>query len=287
MSTIEIRNISKNYGSTNALKKVSLTLGENKIYGLLGRNGAGKSTLLNIITNMLFSNTGEVLIDGEPMLENDDALSKVFYATDKNLFPISMKVYEGIEWTKEFCPTFDVDYAYDLADKFKLGTKKKINELSTGYQTIFRLILTLSANTPVVLYDEPVLGLDANHRELFYKELIAKYSESPQTVVLSTHLIDEISHIIEDVIIIKDGEIIITQPLEEVLQLAYKISGSSENVDQYTKGKNVIREETMGKFKAATIYQKRDNADKASIDKLGLEITPARLQELFICLANS
>lgn len=284
---IEIKNVSKNFGKTTALKNVSLTLATNKIYGLLGRNGAGKTTLLNIITNKIFANEGEVLIDGETAVENDNAQSKIFCMTEKNVYPIEMKVKEGFQWTKEFYPGFDMEYANSLAQKFALSTKKRLKELSTGYTSIFKLILALSSQAPIIIFDEPVLGLDANYRELFYKELLTHYSEHPKTVIVSTHLIDEISNVLEDVIIIKNGEVVLSHPVDQVLQLAYTVSGDSINVDAYTKGKNVIREETMGKYKSATIYQKRDSADKNAIRELALDITPARLQELFICLTNS
>ncbi len=97
MSTIEIRNISKKFNKTIALSNVSLTLEPNKIYGLMGRNGAGKTTLLNIITNKLFASSGEVQIDGETAVENDHAQGKIFCMAEKNSYPVTMKVKQGIK----------------------------------------------------------------------------------------------------------------------------------------------------------------------------------------------
>jgi len=120
-----------------------------------------------------------------------------------------MKVKDGIKWTKEFYPSFNIKYAYELAANFKLNIDKKIKDLSTGYNSIFKLILGLSSGASIILFDEPILGLDANHRELFYRELIKSYSEQPKPIVVSTHLIDEISNVLEEIIIIKDGEILL------------------------------------------------------------------------------
>ncbi len=198
-----------------------------------------------------------------------------------------MKIKDAFRWAKEFRPAFDLQYAYKLADKFSLDSGKKTYELSTGYRTIIRLVLTLASGAPVIIFDEPALGLDANHRELFYKELVANYSERPKTVVISTHLIDEISAVLEEVVIIKNGEIILSRPLDEVLQEAYTITGEEAAVDRYTKQKNVIGEETIGNLKTAYIFQKRDSADQAAAGGLGLKMTPAKLQELFIRLTNS
>jgi ABC-2 type transport system ATP-binding protein len=286
MSTIEITNVSKAYGKTVALKNVSATFADGKISGFLGRNGTGKTTLLNIITNRLFADQGQVLIDGEPALENDRAQAKIFYMTEKTLYPKDMKVRDVFQLTQGFYPQFDLGYASTLSERFKLELGKKVGGLSTGYLSILKLVLTLASNAPVIIFDEPVLGLDANHRDLFYKELLAHYNAAPNTVILSTHLIEEAAGLLEEVIIIKEGQIIFTQPVDELLQLAYTVSGSQENVDRYTAGKKVIREEALGHFKAATIYQKRNGTDQEALAQLGLDLNPARLQELIISLTN-
>ncbi len=287
MSTIEVKNVSKNFGKTAALKDVSIIFGENKIYGLLGRNGAGKTTLINIVTNRLFATGGTVFIDGEPAEENDRVQSKIYCMTEKNVHPFNMKVREGFRWAHEFNQGFDMVYAGTLADKFKLDTGKRIKSLSSGYSSIFKLILTLASSLPIVIFDEPVLGLDAVHRELFYRELISRYSEHPCTVIIATHLIDEVADILEEVVILKNGEIILAKPAASVLELAYSVSGDESRVDEYARDKNVIRSEAIGKYKVDTIYQKLDGEDRARISELGLEITPAGLQDVFVSLTGS
>ncbi|MGE5527684.1 MAG: ATP-binding cassette domain-containing protein, partial [Patescibacteria group bacterium] len=239
MTTIEIKNVSKNFGAVAALKNVTLSLAPGKIYGLLGRNGAGKTTLLNIITNKLFPDAGEVLIDGETAVENDRAQAKIFHMAERNLYPPEMKVKEAVRWTREFYPGFSPDYAAALIEKFSLDPGKKIKSLSTGYQSICKMILAMASGAPVLLLDEPVLGLDANHRELFYQELLADYGAHPRTIVISTHLIGEVAGLLEEAIIIKQGEVIVAQPVEEILRLGYTVSGNAADVDEYAKGRPV------------------------------------------------
>lgn len=286
MSIIEIKNVSKSYGNVEALKNVSVTIANGKICGLLGRNGAGKTTLLNIITNRIFADQGQVWIDGESAVENDRAQAKIFYVTEKTLYPRDMRVQDVFRLTREFFPQFNSAYAVSLADRFKLTVGKKIGGLSTGYLSILKLVLALASNAQVIIFDDPVLGLDANHRDLFYTELLANYNADSKTVIFSTHLIEEAARLLEDVIIIKEGQILLTQPVEELLQLAYNVSGSKENVDRFTVGKRVIREEALGRFKSVTIYQQHNTADQEVLAQLGLDLTPARLQELFINLTN-
>jgi len=281
MTGIEIKNVSKNYGKVQALSNVNLTFEGKKIYGLLGRNGAGKSTLLNIITSRIFADDGEVLIDGIPAKENDHALRKVYLMSEKNFYPGKMKIKQVFKWTRQFYPDFDEDYANKLAECFELNTGKTVKSLSTGYNSIFKLIIALSVNTPYVLLDEPVLGLDANHRDLFYKVLIEKYSQSPCTMVISTHLIEEVSNIIENIVIIKKGRIIKNESCESLLASGYSVAGTASKVDNYIAGRNVLGIDNLGGLKQAYLLGKIDDEIPD-----GIEIGKLDLQKLFIQLTN-
>lgn len=221
---IEFQHISKRFADTRALEDVSLTFEEGKIYGLLGNNGAGKSTLLNILSGRLCPDSGTVTVDGAPA-GSDAALGKLFLVGEKNLYPDDMKVKRALDTAAVFYPDFDRSYAESLAKQFELPLNKKINGLSTGYGSIFRLILGLSVNTPYVLFDEPVLGLDAQHRDLFYKLLVQKYAEHPCTMVVSTHLIAEVADLIEHTVIIRKGRILQDAPTEELTAACWAVSG--------------------------------------------------------------
>ena len=285
MSKIEVKQLTKKYGDTLALDNVTLTLEEDKIYGLLGRNGAGKTTLLNLITNKVFPTSGEVTVGGESIVENATALRTIFYMSEQQLYPPSLRVKEVFRWTAQFYPEFDVGYAERLATRFELNTKKKVKELSTGYNSIFKAILALASNAKYLMFDEPVLGMDANHRDMLYKEILANYIDNPKTVILSTHLIDEIADILEEVIIINKGRLILKQSVEELLASAYTVSGESSKVDQYTLGKECIGAQTMHNFKSATVMA--SERDQSLARSLNVELSKVELQHLFIHLTNA
>lgn len=281
MSTITIKNLTKDFGKVRALDAVSLTIEENKIYGLLGRNGAGKSTLLNIISNRLFAGEGEIKVDGENSVENDRALSKIYCMSDKDLYEKSLRVSEIFKLTKAYYPDFDMEYANELAEKFHLNTKKKLKGLSTGYTSIYKLILALACNAPIVFFDEPVLGLDANHRDIFYKELMAHYAERPATFVISTHLIEEAAGLIEKVLVLKDGRLILDEDVEKLLRSGYSVTGAEARADEFTKGMEIMGEDALGGLKTVYVKGKRP----AEIPD-GLEFASLDLQKLFIQLTN-
>lgn len=278
---IELKNVSKSFGGVKALSDVSVSFGGGKIYGLLGSNGAGKTTMLNIITNRLYADSGEVLIDGERAPGRDRALGKVYMMAEQNLFPDSMKVKAAISVTADFIPGFDTELALELAKKFGLPLNKKVKALSTGYASILRIVLALSAGTPYVIFDEPVLGLDAQHRDMFYRLLMEHCGGGEQTVIISTHLIQEAAPLIEHAVIIKDGEIIRNAPAEELKGAAHTVTGPAGLVDGYTAGRRVLSATSIGGLKTACVEGEPDARVPA-----GLEVSPMGLQDYFISLMN-
>ncbi|MBW9171516.1 ABC transporter ATP-binding protein [Clostridium estertheticum] len=287
MGTIKLLNVSKRYGDTFALDNISLTIEENKIYGLLGRNGAGKTTLLNIINNRIFSDKGVISIDGKTLSDDKNALGNIYFMTEQNLYPQAMKVKELFKWSKEFYPNFDMVYALELSKKFELNINKRVKELSTGYASICKIINTMASGAEILMFDEPVLGLDANHRELFYKELMEGYIEKPKTIILSTHIIEEVSHLLERIVIIKDGKIINDENVEELLTKCYNVSGLNKNIDEYIKDKNCLSVDEMAAYKSAVISGINGEVQKIEQKKLGLEVSKVELQKLFIHLTDN
>lgn len=275
---IEFQHVTKTFGDTRALEDVSLTFEEGKIYGLLGNNGAGKSTLLNILTGRLCPDSGTVTVDGAPA-GSDAALGRMFLVGEKNLYPDDMKVKRALDTAALFYPHFDRAYAEDLARQFELPLNRKINGLSTGYGSIFRIVLGLSVNTPYVLFDEPVLGLDAQHRDLFYKLLVQKYAESPCTMVISTHLIAEVADLIEHTVIIRKGRILQDAPTEALTAACWAVSGPAGLVDGWAAGRNVLTTTALGGLKTVCVRGAVEEDLPA-----GLERRRVGLQEYFISL---
>lgn len=283
MSTIEIKNLSKSFGKNQALSDVTLTLKENCIYGLLGRNGAGKTTLMNIINNRIFADSGEVLVDGIPSRDNDKALGKLHMMGEQLLYAPSLKVSEMFRAAVCFYPEYDMEYAMKLSEEYKLNTKTKLQKLSTGYRSIAKIINALACNAEVVFFDEPVLGLDANHRDMFYRQAIEKYNARPATFVISTHLIEEAAGLIERAVVIKDGRLLLDEDTEAIRSMGYSVSGKASLVDEFAKGREVMSEDTLGGLKTA--YIKGDRFSENIPDEL--EVQPLSLQSLFIHLTNS
>lgn len=282
MNAIEIKNITKKYKDVKALDDVTVSFESGKIYGLLGRNGAGKSTLINIIANRIFPDEGEILIDGMKAKENMGVHEKIFCMSEADLYDRDLKVKEHFKWTARFYDSFDLNKALELAGKFNLDTNKRFKALSKGYQSIFKLIIALTLNVPYVIFDEPVLGLDANHRELFYGLLLQEFERGGQTLILATHLIEEVANIIEEVVLIDKGRILLQESVEILLATGYSVSGLAQEVDSYCQGRNVIGSEQLGGLKVSYILGEKTALPKGS----NLQISAMNLQKLFVKLTE-
>lgn len=279
MNRIQISNISKQYKDIKALDHIYCTFESGRIYGLLGRNGAGKSTLINIIANRIFASEGEITIDGLPSVENMAIHEKIYCMSEADLYDSNLKVKDLFKWTRRFYDHFDLDQAFEIADCFHLDVNKRFKSLSKGYQSILKLTIALSLDLPYIIFDEPVLGLDANHRELFYSLLLKNYEQRECTYIIATHLIEEVAHLIEDVVLIDQGKILLQDSVEHLLQNAYCVSGFASEVDQYCLGKEVLGQDTLGGMKIAYIKGQPQASEK-------LQFSPINLQKLFVKLTE-
>lgn len=276
---LDIKNVSKNFNNVEALKDVSLSFETGHIYALLGRNGAGKSTLMNIITRRIAQSSGSIYLDGNN-IDSDECLSKIYLMSEANYFG-NIKVKAAIKIAKQFDEDFNLEEAFILAEKFKLDTNQKINKLSTGYASIFKVIMALCSSASFVLFDEPILGLDANHRSVFYKLLLSKFAQKQDDVcyIISTHLIEEVSALIEKAIIIKNGEIIIEGSVDDLLKSVYRVSGKLEDIQLACKDLRILNIDTVGLVSTAIVIGD-------VIDDGIVKIDSVDLQTLFIELTN-
>lgn len=282
MNEIQIKNITKKYNDLTALDNVSFSFEFGKIYGLLGRNGAGKSTLINIIANRIFADNGTILIDDIPAKENMQVHEKIFCMSEADLYDKDLKIKEHFKWIDRFYDCFDLNKALTIAEKFELDINKKFRSLSKGYQSIFKLTAALSLNVPYVIFDEPVLGLDANHRELFYDLLLQDYENNERTIIVATHLIEEVANIIEEVVLIDHGQIILQDTVENLLETGYSVSGIAQEVDRYCSGKNVIGYDELGGMKIAYVLDEKTSFPQNS----SLHFSSVNLQKLFVKLTE-
>lgn len=285
-SVVEIKGLTKSYGNVTPIKDISFSIEPNKIYGLLGRNGAGKTTIMHMITAQLFPTRGELRVFGELPYENNRVLSQICFIKESQKYPDTYRIIDVLEISALFYPRFDREYAYALVKDFNLPLKRRIKKLSRGMLSAVGIVVGLASRAPLTIFDEPYLGLDAVARSLFYDRLIEDYSEHPRTVILSTHLIDEVSQLLEHVIVIDNSKIIINEDADTLRGRAVTLMGGATKVEEFITGKEVIARETFGGLVSATLMGMTP-MDQSSAAELGLQITPISLQQLIVYLSKN
>ncbi|WP_295728909.1 ABC transporter ATP-binding protein [uncultured Limosilactobacillus sp.] len=283
MTTLKINQLTKRFGRKTILDNLTFQIKENKIYGLLGRNGVGKSTLLNIINNRNFPTTGEVLLDHDSINNNSVALQQMYLMSETNMYAKRTRVCDMFRLADDGYGKFNFALAHRLTKDFGVNEKARLSNLSTGLTTIAKLITALCVNANFIFLDEPTLGLDAGHRELFYRELMKTYEERPRTFILSTHLISEIQPLVEHVWILDHHRLIRNESVDDLLANAYAISGPAELVDEFTDGLTVLDHQTISNIKTAYVVQPLDET-KVIPDRVKIEHID--LQKAFMALTN-
>lgn len=202
---------------------------------------------------------------------------------DSAVYPFEFRLETIFKITASMYKGFDMKYAKSLAEKFGLDLKKRVGSLSTGYTTVFKVILSLASNADFIFLDEPVLGVDVNQRELFYKELVKRIYESNSCFIISTHLIEEIENLIDTVIVLNKGKITVNDSTESLLTEYIAVSGRAELVDEYSKGKEIIGCESMSVFKTAVFPARYCDTENVPD---GLTVESVSLAKLFYHLTG-
>jgi len=284
-TVIRAEGLSKTYGhgsnAVHALADATFALEENRIHGLLGRNGAGKTTLMQLLTGQEFATAGTIEVFGENPVENARVLDRVCFIKESQRYPEDFRVKHVLRSAPWFFPEWDQDFAEELVERFRLPVNRRVKKLSRGQLSAVGVIVGLASRAPLTFFDEPYLGLDAVARQLFYDTLLADFAEHPRTVVLSTHLIDEVSNLLEHVVVIDEGRIIIDADADDLRGSAIDVVGARSAVEAFTAGREVLHRSALGGLATATVAG-LDEAGRAEARAAGLELAPVSLQQLVV-----
>ncbi|TDV52303.1 ABC transporter ATP-binding protein [Actinophytocola oryzae] len=287
MTEIEVRGLGRRFGAADALTDVSFSLSGNKIYGLLGRNGAGKTTLLSILAGFERQTSGTVTVDGEPVFENAAATAKVCLVRGTgDATVLRTSVRDLLQFAKLLRPDMDLDFAKQLLERFEVPVRKTTRQLSHGKRCALGVALGLASRAPVTIFDESYLGMDAPSRYEFYDVLLAEVLEHPRAVIISTHLIEEVGSLFEEVLILDRGRVLLHEEADTLRAAGAAVTGDAALVDSFTLGLEVLGEKTLGRTKSATVYGPLDERRLAQARQVGLDLGPVALQDLFVHLTS-
>ncbi|HEY4535230.1 MAG TPA: ABC transporter ATP-binding protein [Enteractinococcus sp.] len=279
---IEAHGLTRRFKDTLALDDVTLNFEKDKIHGLLGRNGAGKTTLMSVMTAQDWPTSGSVRVFGQVPHENEQVLPNICFVREEQRYPEDALAKHAFKAAREAFENWDEDFAQQLIEEFRVPMKTAIKKMSRGQKSAVGVIIGLASRAPLTVFDEPYMGLDAVARQLFYDRLLQDYSEHPRTIVVSSHLIDEISHLLEHVVVIDQGRILVDQSAEELADRAVTIVGRAEAVNQVIGNHEVLDREDLGRIARVTMLGKLNAEERCLVNELDLDLIPVSLQQLIV-----
>ncbi|OLF19009.1 ATP-binding cassette domain-containing protein [Actinophytocola xanthii] len=288
MSTfIEADGLTLRYDDVTAVDGVSFTLTGGKIYGLLGRNGSGKTSLLSVLAGYRRPSAGAVTVGGRPVFENAEVTRQICLVRGSGDAAVTgLKVRDVLDFAGIMRESWNADYAAELVELFELPLKKNVGALSHGRRSALGIVIGLASRTPVTMFDESYLGLDAPSRYKFYDALLAEAMAHPRTMIVSTHLIEEVSALFEEVLILDEGRLVLHDEAEVLRGAGSAVTGDAELVDRFVAGMRVLGEKRLGRTKSAMVYGELDDERRAQASAAGLDLGPLALQDLFVHLTE-
>src|SRR5688572_5521855 len=224
-NVIEIRGVTRRFGTTRALDNVTLTVPRGLVFGLVGANGAGKTTLIRHVLGLLKAQTGSVRVFGlEPVKEPVNVLSRIGYLSEEGDLPGWMRVDELMRYMRAFYPNWDEDYAQDLRRQFALDPAAKVKNLSKGQRARAGLLVALAYRPELLLLDEPSSGLDPIVRRDILGAIVRTIADEGRTVLFSSHLLDEVERVSDCVAMLKAGQLVFAGELANIQHTHHQLT---------------------------------------------------------------
>ncbi|ASW56543.1 ABC transporter ATP-binding protein [Plantactinospora sp. KBS50] len=287
MSAVRAERLTRRYGNLTVLDGVSFALDEHRIHGLLGRNGAGKTTLMRVLTGQELPSSGLVTVYGRQPFENPAALSRLCFVREDQRYPDNYRVRHALAAARLCLPHWSEPLARSLVADFGLPLNRPAKKLSRGMLSALGVTIGLASRAPLTIFDEPYLGLDPVARQLFYDRLLADYAAHPRTVILATHLVDEVADLLEHVVLIDQGRLLLAADTETLRGQVRVLAGPAEAVARLADGRRSLRRERMAGMSRVTVRGDWSDADLAHAERLGVDVSAVSLQQAMVLIAGA
>jgi ABC-2 type transport system ATP-binding protein len=275
---IKATNLSKNYGKFQALKNVNLNIGKGKIVGLIGPNGAGKTTLLKALLGLTSYDGDLEVMNIDPFKDRANLMKDICFIADVAVLPKWIKVNEVLDFVEATHPKFSREKAEAFLKKTKLGKKQKVKSMSKGMVVQLHLAIVMSIEAKLLILDEPTLGLDIIYRKEFYDNLLNDYFDHERTILITTHQVEEVEHILTDLLFIKDGEIVLDANMDELTEEYFEVMVSAENYEDALSFKPLQSRKVFGKH--IMLFK---HSNRGELEALG-EVQRPGVADLFVAM---
>ena len=281
---IEIKNVVKEFDGFRALDDLSMTVPSGSVYGLVGPNGAGKSTIIRHLTGIYRQDSGEVLVDGQPVFENPSVKNRIAYIPDDIFFFSNASIGEMARFYRSIYPQFDAERFKKLGEVFGLDTKRQMRKLSKGMQKQAAFWMMMALRPEFLVLDEPVDGLDPVMRRQIWSIVMADVAENGTTVLVSSHNLRELEDVCDHVGIMNKGKIMIERTLSELQEGIIKLQLALPDGGTLPDGLDILHKTSTGRLQTIILHgASAELEEKLSPCKpLFMDFVPLTLEEIFI-----
>lgn len=281
---IEIKNVVKEFDGFRALDELSMTVPSGSVYGLVGPNGAGKSTIIRHLTGIYRQDSGEVLVDGQPVFENPSVKNRIAYIPDDIFFFSNASIGEMARFYRSIYPQFDAERFKKLGEVFGLDTKRQMRKLSKGMQKQAAFWMMMALRPEFLVLDEPVDGLDPVMRRQIWSIVMADVAENGTTVLVSSHNLRELEDVCDHVGIMNKGRIMIERTLSELQEGIIKLQLALPDGGTLPDGLDILHKTSTGRLQTIILHgASAELEEKLSPCKpLFMDFVPLTLEEIFI-----
>ncbi|MET3684087.1 ABC-2 type transport system ATP-binding protein [Alkalibacillus flavidus] len=284
MSDIQLKNVTKRYRQKTAISSLTLDIPDKSMTGLVGPNGAGKTTLLNMIAGFEKTTDGELTVFGEEPFDHLNVAANLFYVHDGMMYPQDFRIADVFRAFQTNYPHWDQALAEQLAQHFGLDIRQMPRYLSKGQASTLNAVIGLAVHTPVTLFDEPTTGMDYGVRRDFYRALLKSYLATPRTIVLSSHLLNELEDLLEHVVLINRGELVLQTEMDDLKHYAVGVSGTEEQLNGL---ENVLYQESLGFNQHFWVIEHPGESDLNRLREQGLSVAPVAPADLCVYLTQT
>jgi ABC-2 type transport system ATP-binding protein len=287
MNVIDFKGVTKNFRNIKALNNLSFSIDGDKITGLIGRNGAGKTTLLKIIAGFIKQTSGEVTVFSEKPFNNLMVSANTIFIHEKLEPPANLNLKETLDVTASFYENWNTGLAARLFKYFSLNPKQQYSGLSMGMKSTFKMIIGIASRCKLTIFDEPTTGMDAAVRKDFYRVLLKDYIAYPRSIIISSHHLNEIEELLEDILLIKDGKELLHLPIVDLKEWAIGLQGKSALINERAKKTEVFHTKEIGidsKYMAVKNNFSEMELQTARVE--GIELSSVNVSDLCIYLTG-
>lgn len=286
MQVITLENVTKRYRSSIVLDQLNLAIRENVITGVIGRNGVGKTTLMKMIAGFIKESDGKLRVFGEKPFNSISVSANMIFVDDMMGFPDAMTLGDLLGEFDRFYEDWDGELAERLLKYFRLPLTLNHRILSKGKRSIFNAVVGIATRCPLTMFDEPITGMDAGARKDFYRALLKDYLAHPRTILLSSHHMEEMEDLLEDILLIDGKGISFRGPITELQEKFIKLQGKESVLKEYANQYAVIHRTSTGPLTEWIVDNEHAVAELTVLKQAGIRVAAVSASEAYLAMTG-